>query len=466
LEGEPGAGKTTLAINFLIEGVKLGQKTLYVTLSETRDELEMVFGSHGWSLGGIETIELERDIDRHSAENQYTVFESSDVELDETIQQIYAAAKRLRPSRVVIDSLSELRLLTQDSLRFRRELLGMKRFFSEIDATILMLDDRTLNLHEGLLQSIAHGVIRLERMATQFGSERRRLSVSKLRGSRFREGFHDYRIRTGGLEVYPRLVASEHRQPVMPGSLLSGIGNLDQLLGGGLDRGTSTILVGPSGSGKSTLSAMYAVAAAKKGERVEVYLFDENLGTYLTRDRSLGLGIQPLIDDGMITLRQIDPAEISPGEFTQELRNAVDQRGAQHLVIDSLNGFIQAMPGEQTLMVQVHEILSFMGQRSVTTVLSLAQHGLMGPGMTSAADLSYVADTLILLRFFEAFGELRQAISVVKKRTGRHERTVRQIQIDQGGVRVGEPLTNFRGVMTGVPHYVDREGRLLDGDER
>jgi circadian clock protein KaiC len=466
LEGEPGTGKTTVAMDFLRAGVAKGEKALYVTLSETEDELRLVADSHNWDVAGIEFIELQRDVAGYATDDQYTVFEPTEVELGDTVSQIYDAVNRIKPLRIVLDSLSELRLLSRDSLRFRREVLSFKRFFADRDVTVLMIDDRTMDLHEGLLQSLAHGVIRLERMTTEYGAERRRLTVSKLRGSRFREGYHDYRVNTGGVEVYPRLVASEHRNAVLPGELLSGIDNLDHLLGGGLDRGTSTMLLGPSGAGKSTISAMYAAAATAKGERVEIYLYDENLGTYLARDRGLGLGLAEHIESGMITIRQIDPAEVSPGEFAAFLRKGVEERGTRYIVIDSLNGLIQAMPGEQTLMIQVHELLSYLNQSSVTTMITLAQHGMMGNGLASAADLSYVADTLIVLRFFEAFGEVRKAISVVKKRTGDHERTLRELHIAAGGLKVGEPLRQFQGIFTGVPQTFDGEGSLFDGSGR
>ena len=466
LEGEPGTGKTTVAMDFLRAGLAKGERTLYVTLSETEDELRLVAQSHHWDIEGIQFIELQRDVAQYSTDDQYTVFEPTEVELGDTVSQIYDAVNRLKPQRIVLDSLSELRLLSRDSLRFRREVLSFKRFFADRDATVLMLDDRTMDLHEGLLQSLAHGVIRLERLTTEYGAERRRLIVSKLRGSRFREGYHDYRVNTGGVTVYPRLVASEHRNAVLPGELLSGIDNLDHLLGGGLDRGTSTMLLGPSGSGKSTISAMYAAAAAAKGKKVEIFLYDENLGTYLARDLGLGLGLAAHIESGMVTIRQIDPAEMSPGEFVSMLREGIEERGTNYIVIDSLNGLIQAMPGEQTLMIQVHEMLSYLNQKSVTTIISLAQHGMIGNGLASAADLSYVADTLVVLRFFEAFGEVRKAISVVKKRTGDHERTLRELQIAAGGLKVGEPLRQFQGIFTGVPQTFDAEGSLFDGPGR
>lgn len=466
IEGEPGTGKTTLALQFLLAGVAAGQNAVYVTLSETAEEMRVVADSHGWDLTGVDLVELAQDDARDAAENQYTVFESTEVELGDTMKAIYAAAQKSRPSRIAIDSLSELRLLSRDGLRFRRELLGLKRFFAEMNVTVLMLDDLTLDVHGGLLQSIAHGVVRLERVPIEYGGERRRMIIPKLRGAKFREGYHDYRVEKGGLQVFPRLVASEHHSTTAQGLLCSGHKELDALLGGGLDKGTSTIIVGPSGAGKSTLSASYAAAATKAGERVELFLLDENLGTFMARDSGLNLGIAEAIKSGLASVRQIDPAEVSPGELTQLIRDSVEKHGTRHIVIDSLNGLVQAMPGEKTLIVQVHELLAYLAQSNVTTVLTLAQHGFMGPSMTSAADLSYLADTLILLRFFEAYGELRHAISVIKKRTGFHEKALRELRIVQGGFEVGEPLREFQGILTGVPRYVGKEGELFDADRR
>jgi circadian clock protein KaiC len=463
VEGEPGTGKTTLALQFLLAGVRQSESTLYVTLSETSSELLEVIEGHGWDPEGIEMVQLDREVASHSPERQYTVFEATDVELGDMLKAIYDATDRFKPTRVVLDSVSELRLLARDSLRFRRELLGLKQHFADLGTTLLVLDDRTLSLHEGLIHSIAHGVVRLERMAVEHGSERRRLIVPKVRGSRFREGFHDYRIETGGIRVYPRLVAADHRQSSDSDDITSGLPNLDELLGGGIARGTSTILLGPSGAGKSTLSVAYAVAAASIGERVEIYLFDENLGTYLKRAHVLGLGLQPHLDSGMIAVRQIDPAEISPGEFAHRIRHSVEELEARHLIIDSLNGIVQAMPGEKTLLAQMHELLSFLNQKSVTTIMTLAQHGVVGSEMASDADLSYLADSLVMLRYFEAFGELRRAISVVKKRTGPHEMTVREMKIGGGGISVGDPLREFQGVFTGVPQYVGTEAPLFHG---
>ncbi|RYG37883.1 circadian clock protein KaiC [bacterium] len=464
LEGEPGSGKTTLAIQFLLEGAALGEKVLYITLSETADELRYAAESHGWDLSSVELMELDTFLASQKPESQYTVFSASEVELGDTLRMIREAVERVKPTRVVLDSLSEMRLLSRDSLRFRREILGFKQFFAASGATVLFLDDRTTDPEDRQLHSIAHGIILLERLSTEFGSERRRLIVSKLRANLFRGGFHDYRIVTGGLVVYPRLSAAEHRQGKLPGSLLSGVGNLDDLLGGGLDRGTSTMIMGPVGSGKSTIVAMYALAAAEQGERAAIYLFDENEGTLLTRCRALDMPLDQYLETGAVTLQQIDPAEMSPGELVQLIRDGVEKQGIQHVIIDSVSGFINAMPEERLLTVQLHELLTYLGQKGVVTLLAMPQHGMMGVNMASQADLSYLADSVILLRYFEAFGAVRQAISVVKRRTGKHERTIREMQIGSGGVIVGNILQEFQGVLTGVPRYVGNQGPLLGAD--
>jgi circadian clock protein KaiC len=462
VEGQPGSGKTTLALQFLLEGVRLGEPVLYITLSETSQELRYVAQSHGWKLDGVELVELGWFEERNSPEAQYTIFAPSEVELGDTMSEIRAAVERVRPTRVVFDSLSEMRLLERDPLRFRREVLGLKQFFAQRGATVLLLDDRTGDHLDLQLQSLVHGVISLERLATEFGAERRRMIVKKLRASRFRGGYHDYRIQTGGLQVYPRLVASEHRATIPHGSLLSGVGNLDDLLGGGLDRGTSTVILGPAGCGKSTIAAMYGLAAATKEERVAIFLFDENLGTLIARCEGLGMPMAENIASGNVTVQQIDPAEMSPGEFTQAVRDAVEKRGVRLVVLDSLNGLINAMPEEKLVLTQLHELLSYLNQVGVTTVITIPQHGLVGT-MVSQADISYLADSVLLLRYFEAAGAVRQAISVLKRRTGPHERTIREFQIGPGGVLVGAPLHSFHGVLTGVPRYVGTDEPLMPG---
>ncbi|RYG48934.1 circadian clock protein KaiC [bacterium] len=461
LEGEPGSGKTTLAIQFLLEGAKAGEKVLYITLSESADELKYAAESHGWDLSSVELMELDTFLGSQKPESQYTVFSASEVELGDTLRMIREAVERVKPTRVVLDSLSEMRLLSRDSLRFRREILAFKQFFGATGATVLFLDDRTTEPEDRQLHSIAHGIILLERLATDFGSERRRLTVTKLRANRFRGGYHDYRIATGGLVVYPRLSAAEHRQNQLDGTLPSGVENLDELLGGGIDRGTSTMVMGPIGSGKSTIMAMYALAAASRGERAAIYLFDENQGTLLTRCRSLEMSLDHHLEEGLVRLQQIDPAEMSPGELVQLIRDGVEKEEVKHVFIDSVSGFINAMPEERLLTVQLHELLTYLGQKGVITLLAMPQHGMMGTNMASQADLSYLADAVILLRYFEAYGEVRQAISVMKRRSGQHERTIREMKIGAGGVIVGEVLRDFQGVLTGIPQYVGKQGPLM-----
>lgn len=460
LEGEPGAGKTTLAIQFLLEGVRRGERVLYVTLSESEQELRFVARSHGWDLDGIAIMELSYLDDRHRPEEQYTVFDSADVELDDTINQLRMQVESIRPSRVVLDSLAEVKLLARDPLRFRREILVLKQYFIHQEATVLLLDDRSGSEPDIQVQSLVHGVIRLERLANEFGAERRRLIVSKLRGSRFRGGYHDYKIDTGGLTIFPRLVAAEHRVPPTPGAILSGVGNLDNLLGGGLECGTSSLVLGPAGTGKSTVVTMYALAAAASGMRTAMFLFDENVGTLLARCSALKMPIAEAIEAGTVTVQQIDPAEMSPGEFVQTIRDAIDKRGVGMIVIDSLMGLLNAMPEEKMLMSQLHEILSYLHQVGVTTLMTMVQHGLV-ERTTAPADLSYLADTLILLRYFEATGEVRQAISVLKKRTGIHERTIREMRVAENGIEVGLPLRDFQGVLTGVPSYLGHDFPLM-----
>ncbi|MEZ0327209.1 MAG: ATPase domain-containing protein [Fimbriimonas sp.] len=461
LEGEPGAGKTTLALQFLLEGIKQGETVLYITLSESHVELKAAAASHGWDISEIDVMELMAFGDKVDPDSLYTVLNPGDVELTDTLKVIRERVDSLDPKRVVLDSLSEVRLLAGDPLRFRREILVLKQYFLEKGTTVLMLDDRTADHEDLQIHSLVHGIIKLERMANEFGSERRRLTVTKLRATRFRGGYHDYKIIEGGLVAFPRLVAAEHRAQQLPGTLLSGVSNLDDLLGGGLDHGTSTIVMGPAGSGKSTIVTMYAIAAVNAGDKVAMYLFDENVGTLFARCKALEMPLEQHIESGMMTIQQIDPAEMSPGELIQHVRDAVTHRGVKHVVIDSLIGLLNAMPEERLLTVQLHELLSYLNQLGVTTLMTIAQHGLVGP-MTSPADLSYLADTLLLLRFFEADGEVRGAISVMKRRTGLHERTIREFQITKGGVVVGPPMRGFRGVLTGVPTYTEGAVTLME----
>jgi circadian clock protein KaiC len=423
-----------------------------------------VAASHGWSLDDLEIFELMPDEADLSPDAQYTVFYPSEVELTSTTQAIFEVVERVKPDRVVVDSLSELRLLARDSLRYRRQILGFKHFFTHHQATVLLLDDRTADSGDSQLRSLAHGVLLLEQLAPDYGSERRKLRMVKLRGVRYRGGNHDYTIRTGGVEVFPRLVAAEHHTSFEQSSVVSGVAALDSLLGGGLDRGTSSLIMGPAGAGKTILSTKYACAAANRQDNVAFYLFDERLGTFLDRSDRLGLGFREQLKKGSIVVRQIDPAEVSPGEFTHSVVTTVERDNSQMVVIDSLNGYLSAMPDERLLDIRLHELLSYLAQRGVTTVMTLAQHGILPLNPTGQAEVSYLADSLISLRFFEAFGQVRTAISVIKKRSGHHEHTIREFQITETGIRVGQPLQEFQGVLTGVPMYVgERQPLFLEG---
>jgi circadian clock protein KaiC len=461
VEGEPGAGKTTIGLQFLLEGARQGERVLYVTLSETLDEIRSVARSHGWSLEGITVRELVPSEENLRRESEYTILHPSEVELGETIRAVLDEVERTRPSRVVFDSLAELRLLAGDPLRYRREVMGLKQFFAGRRCTVLLLDSgQAREGREGDLASVAHSVLQLEQLAPQYGGERRRLRVLKLRGGRYRGGRHDFVIETGGLRVFPRLVASEHERTGAQEALSSGLPALDSLLGGGLPRGTSALLIGPAGAGKSVLAAQFAAASAARGERAAIYLFDESVQTFVTRSEGLGQDVRGRIDAGTILLRQLDPAQLSPGEFIDHVRSAVEARGARVVLIDSLNGYLNAMAEERSVMVQLHELLTYLGQRGVLTLLTVAQHGLVGEIARAPLDVSYLADTVVLLRYFEAAGQLRRAISVVKKRSGPHERAIRELQLGPG-VRVGEPLREFQGVLAGTPAYLGPEHALL-----
>jgi circadian clock protein KaiC len=451
LEGVPGSGKTTLALQFLMAGVERGESVLYVTLSETEEELHDVAASHGWKLDGITIRELVASEDSLLPDEQYTMFHPSEVELGETTKAILADVERIKPTRVVFDSLSELRLLAGNPLRYRRQILALKQFFNGRDCTVLLLDDMTSTNHDLQVQSIAHGAMRLEQMFPEFGAERRRLIVLKYRGVSFRGGYHDYIIRKGGLEVYPRLVANEHRPTLILEKLASGIEELDTLLGGGIERGTSTLIVGAAGTGKSSLATQFVASAAARGDKSAVFIFDESINTLLTRSKGLGIDLQTHLDEGRVRIRQIDPAELSPGGFTHSIRLAVEEEGVSVVVIDSLNGYLNAMPEERFLVVQLHELLTYLGQAGVATLLIGAHQGLVGGQMVTPVDASYLADAVILMRYFEAKGELHQAISVVKKRGSAHERTIREFHLESGGIRLGPALCNFHGVLTGVP---------------
>lgn len=453
IEGVPGSGKTTIAMQFLMEGVRRGEKVLYITLSETEEELRAVADSHGWSLDGIHIHEIAPGGDQLDPDSQYTMFHPSEVELGSTTRDILAEVERLRPDRVVFDSLAEVRLLAGAVLRFRRQVLALKQYFNGRKATVLLIDESQVGEHSLHVHTIVHGVISLDQLRPEYGGDRRRLRVTKLRGRRYRSGFHDYEIETGGVRVFPRLVASDHRRELEPTKALSGSAPLDALLGGGLDRGTSTLIVGAAGTGKSTLAMHFAMAAAERGEHAAWFIFDESVRSLVMRSRGIGLPIDERMADGSIAVRSIDPAELSPGEFISAIRQAVEIDGARVVIIDSLNGYLNAMPEERFVLVQLHELLAYLGQLGVLTLLISAQQGLIGQ-MHSTLDVSYLADNVILMRYFEAEGAVKQAISVLKKRTGVHERTIRELSISNDGVTISEPLRHFRGVLTGVP--VDR----------
>ena len=464
VEGEPGTGKTTLGLQFLMEGARHGEPVLYVTLSESQREIEKVARSHGWSLDRVSIFEYTPTEDHLRPEDQYSAFHPSEVEFQDTTQNILAEVERVQPTRVVLDSLSEIRLLARDSLRYRRQVLALKHFFTNRNCTVLLLDDRTSDAHDFQLQSIAHGVLFLEKVARDFGKTRRRVEVSKLRGSKYREGYHDYSIHTGGVTVYPRLVAQEHRAAPVFHQVTSGIPEMDALWGGGLDTGTSTLFLGPAGCGKSSIAFSYAIAAARHGEFAAAFLFEESVHLASKRAAALGMDPAPFLHGGKFHMEQIDPAELAPGEFVQHVRNTVEVHGAKVVVIDSLNGFLNAMPDEHHLPLQLHELLSFLNQNGVVTVLVLAQAGLIGSSMKSPVDLSYLADNVLLFRFFEDEGRVRKAMSVLKKRGGQHEDTIRELRMHGGRIEVGDALTGFRGVLTGVPTYVGTEPMLGDKD--
>jgi circadian clock protein KaiC len=463
LEGIPGSGKTTLALQFLMEGVRQGEPVLYVTLSETDEELREVATSHGWPLDGVTIRELVPSEDSLRPDGQYTMFHPSEVELGETTKTILRDVERMKPTRVVFDSLSEFRLLAGNPLRYRRQILALKQFFVGRNCTVLLLDDLTSTDHDLQVQSIAHGVVRLEQLNPEFGAERRRLMVQKYRGVRFQGGYHDYTIKRGGIEVYPRLIVGERRRVTDMEKLASGIAEMDALLGGGIERGTSTLIVGAAGTGKSSLAAQFVAAAAARGQGSALFIFDESPTTLLTRAAGLGIDLRAHVNEGRVTLQQVNPAELSPGEFAHAIRRAVERQRASIVVIDSLNGYLNAMPEERFLIIQLHELLTYLGQAGVATILIGAHQGLIGSQMIAPIDASYLADAVILMRYYETRGEVRQAISVVKKRGGAHERTIREFRLESGRISVGPPLRDFRGILTGVPIFEGGREQLREG---
>ena len=466
VEGVPGSGKTTLAFQFLRDGVSGGERALYIALSETEEETNAMAASHGWSLDGILVRELVPTEESLQPAEQYTMFHPSEVELTEATKRILTDVEQLKPARIVLDSLSEFQLLAGNPLRYRRQMLALKHFFASRGCTVLLLDDLTMVERNLQVQSIAHGVIRLEELAPEYGTHRRRLRVLKYRGVNFRGGYHDYVIVRGGLKVFPRLVAAEHRRAAVEERLASGLPEFDKLLGGGLERGTSTLLVGAPGTGKSTLAAQFAAAAAARGEHASLFIFDESEATLVSRCAALGIDLRKHMEESRVTVQRIDPAELSPGEFAHAIRHAVERQRALVVVIDSLNGYLNAMPEERFLITQLHEILTYLGQQHVVSILVGAHHGIIGNQMRTPVDASYLADAIVLLRYYEAKGEVRQAISVIKKRGGDHERTIRDFRLQDGRIQVGEPLRGFRGILTGVPVEEDQRPPASDKHER
>ena len=463
LEGAPGSGKTTLALQFLRCGVQAGEKTLYVTLSETREELAVAAESHGWSIDELSVVELSALGDVFGDGREQSVLHPWEMELGETVRLIEAEVEKIGPSRVVFDSLSEMRLLAQDSLRYRRQVLGLKQFFAGRNATVILVDDMAGSADgaDAHLHSLAHGVITLERLTLDFGAARRRLQVQKLRGIDFIAGYHDFTIQKGGLDIYPRLVAADHHAAFLGEPVASGVAALDALINGGPLRGTSMLITGPAGTGKTTIALQYVFAACERGENATIYEFDERIGTLEARAKAFGLDIKTHLDSGRLVIQQVDPAELSPGEFATRVRREVEGRHARMIVIDSLNGYLAAMPQEQQLILQMHEMLSYLSQRGVMTMLINPQHGLLGT-MSTSLNISHIADAVMMLRFFEADGRIRKAISIVKNRAGQHEDAIREFRIDKRGVRVGEPLVAFRGVLTGTPEYTGDRSPLME----
>ncbi len=463
LEGSPGTGKTTIALQFLLAGAKAGETGLYITMSETEQELRDGAASHGWVLrDGVQVFELVPPENLLDDEHQQSLLYSSDLELGETTKAVFEAIERARPVRIVIDSLSEIRLLAQSSLRYRRQILAMKHYFAQQGATVMMLDDLTTDTNDKTVHSLAHGVIRLEGLTPTYGAERRRLRVIKYRGQSFRGGFHDFIIAEGGVQVFPRLVSGEHKTGFARDVLTSGISELDALLGGGIEQGSSTLVMGPAGSGKSLLTVQFAVAAALRGEKAALFIFDEELGLLIDRTRLMGIDLDGLCASGHLFIEQVDAAELSPGEFAHRVRTRVDRNSVKTVVIDGLNGYQSAMPDENFLILHIHELLQYLNRQGASTFLTVAQHGLVGD-MKSPVDITYLADTVILLRYFEAFGQVRRAISIIKKRFGTHENTIREIRIDSRGIAIGEPLEGFQGVLRGTPVLANGDrARLLE----
>src|SRR3954468_13769195 len=463
VEGAPGTGKTTIALQFLLEGARAGEKCLYITLSETERELREGAASHGWTLGDrIEVFELLPPESLLDSEQQQSLLYSSDLELGETTKQIFDAIERARPSRVVLDSLSEIRLLAQSSLRYRRQILAIKHYFAQFGSTVMLLDDLTADAADQTVHSVAHGVLRLEELAPTYGAERRRARIIKYRGVKFRGGYHDATITTGGLNVFPRLVASEYRSNFVRSQMSSGIEAFDKLLGGGIEAGSSTLILGPAGTGKSLAAVVFVVAAIARGEKAALFVFDEELGLLFARMKGLGIDLEQMQRSGKLFLDQVDAAELSPGEFAHRVRRRVDEDEIKTVVIDSLNGYQAAMPEENSLILHVHELLQYLNRRGAATFMTVAQHGLVGD-MKAPVDVTYLADTVILLRYFEALGSVKRAMSVIKKRTGSHESTIREYRIGRNGLTIGGPLDGFQGIFWGGAGYIGEGAPTYNG---
>jgi circadian clock protein KaiC len=461
LEGSPGTGKTTIATQFLMAGAAAGERSLYITLSETEDELRVGARSHGWSLDGIDIFELVPPESLLDEQQQQSLLYSSDLELGETTKRIFEAFEKVKPQRVVLDSLSEIRLLAQSSLRYRRQILALKHYFARSGATVLMLDDLSSEANDRTMHSVAHGVFRLEELSPEYGAERRRLRVIKYRGQRYRGGYHDFIIDTGGVRVFPRLVSAEHRKPFKREMLQTQSPELNALLGGGIERGSSVLILGPAGTGKSLLALTFVAGAIKRGEKAAMFVFDEELGLLFERAKGLGIDLEEMRKSEQLVIEQIDAAELTPGELSERVRHCVEEYHARTVVIDSLNGYQAAMPEEQALILHMHELLQYLNRQGASTFLTVAQHGLVGD-MKAPVDVTYLADTVLLLRYFEALGRVRRAISVIKKRTGAHEDTIREYKIDAAGFTLGEPLLGFQGVLRGVPELVEERPKLLE----
>ena len=461
IEGDPGSGKTTMGMQFLLQGMANGEPTLYITLAESREELEVVAASHGFDLAKIEIFEVQPPELDQKGSDQYTVFHPSEVELVDVMQSILTKVEATKPGRIVFDSMSEIRMLARDPLRYRRQILSLKQFFVGRKSTVLLLDDRTGDRSDTQLQSICHGAIRLESLQREYGPQRRQIQVLKMRATMFREGQHDYKIERGGLQVYPRLIAAEHRPDNVDRTPLpSGLAELDKLFVGGISRGSTSLFMGPAGSGKSTIATKFLASAAERGERGFMFTSDETVDSVMTRCRGLGISLEEHIQRKTIQIQKLDPSEISPGEFIAQIRNDVEENGCRIVIIDSLNGLLNAMQ-EQTMLIQLHELFSYLSHMGVTTFLIMAQFGVLGTQMGSPIDVSYLADNVLLFRYFESRGSVRQAVSVVKRRTGPHERSIRELRLKPNLIEIGEPLSDFEGILTGVPRFIGDSKPLL-----